>query len=55
MAYLDTLLSKQEMRIVADNIPIITNQTACNDSDAKECAENSNFQIARQLKDEKSR
>jgi RNA polymerase primary sigma factor len=55
MAYLDTLLSKQEIRIVADNIPIITNQTACNDSDATECAENSNFQIARQLKDEKSR
>ena len=55
MAYLDTLLSKQEMRIVADNIPIITNQPACNDNDATECAENSNSQIARQLKDEKSR
>jgi RNA polymerase primary sigma factor len=55
MAYLDMLLSKQEVRVVADNIPIITSQPACNDNDGAECAENSNFQIARQLKDEKSR
>ena len=55
MAYLDTQLSKQEMGIVVDNIPVETEQPASSVNDATECAENSNFQIARQLKDEKSR
>ena len=55
MAYLDIQLSKQEMGIVVDNIPIETEQPASNVNDATDSAENSNFQIARKLKDEKSR
>jgi len=55
MAYLDTQLSKQEMGIVADNIPIDTEEPASSVSVATDCAENSNFQIARLLKGEKSR
>jgi RNA polymerase sigma factor (sigma-70 family) len=55
MACLNAPLSKQEMRIVADNISIETEQPASSVNDAAECAENSNFQIARLLKDEKFR
>lgn len=55
MAYLDTQLSKQEMGIVVDNLPIETEQPASSINEARECTENSNFQIARLLKDEKSR
>ena len=61
MAYLDIQLSKQEIRIVAENIPIETDQPAGNVDDAINVddeikfAENSNFQIARHLKDGKSR
>jgi len=55
MAYLDTQLSKQEMGIVVDNLPIETEQPASGVNDATECAENSNFHIAHLLKDEKSR
>ncbi len=53
MAYLDIQFSKQEMGIVVDNIPIETEQPASNVNDATDSAENSNFQIARKLKDEK--
>jgi RNA polymerase primary sigma factor len=55
MAYLDIQFSKQEMGIVVDNIPIETEQPASNVNDATDSAENSNFQIARKLKDEKFR
>jgi len=55
MAYLDTHFSKQEIGIVVDNIPIETEQPASGINDTTECAENSNFQIARLLKGEKSR
>jgi RNA polymerase sigma factor (sigma-70 family) len=56
MAYLvDTQLSKQETRIVADNIPIENEQSASAANDAAMGAENGNFQIARRLKDEKYR
>jgi RNA polymerase primary sigma factor len=55
MAYLNIQLSKQETRIVAENIPIETEQPASSVNDATECAENSNFQLARLLKDEKIR
>ncbi|MDD1613572.1 MAG: RNA polymerase sigma factor RpoD/SigA [Methylococcaceae bacterium] len=55
MAYLNTQLSKQELKIVVDNVPGETEQPASRVADVTECAENSNFQIARKLKDEKSR
>jgi RNA polymerase primary sigma factor len=55
MAYLDTQWSKQEMGIVTDNIPVENEQPASGVNHATECAENSNFQIARGLKDEESR
>ncbi|MDD1625615.1 MAG: RNA polymerase subunit sigma, partial [Methylococcaceae bacterium] len=55
MAYLDIQFSKQEMGIVVDNIPIETEQPASNVNDATDSTENSNFQIARKLKDEKFR
>ena len=55
MAYLNTQLSKQEMRIVADNIPVETEQSTSSVNDATECSENSNVQIARLLKEEKIR
>jgi len=50
MAYLNTQLSKQEMGIVVDNISFEPEQSLSSIN-----AENSNFQIARKLKDEKSR
>ena len=55
MAYVDTQLLKQKMRIVADNIPIETTQVASSINDAAAHAEHGNFEIARRLKDEKSR
>ncbi len=55
MAYLDIQLSKQEMGIVVDNIPIDIEQPSSSVNDARDSAENSNFQIANNLKDEKSR
>lgn len=55
MAYLDTQLSKHEMGIVVDNIPIETEEPASSINDAIECADNSNFQTARLLKQEKCR
>jgi len=55
MAYLNTQLSKQELRIVVDNVSVETEQPANRVADVTECAENSNFQIARKLKDEKYR
>ena len=55
MAYIDTQLSKQGMRIVADNIPVEAELPASPVNDATAYAEHSNFKIARQLKDEKTR
>ena len=55
MAYLDLQLSKQEMGVIADNIPVQPEQPASSVIDTTEGAENSNFQIARHLKEEKSR
>jgi len=55
MAYLDIQLSKQELGVVVDTIPVETEQPAGSIKDATENAENGNFQIARKLKDEKSR
>ena len=55
MAYLDIQFSKQEMGIVVDNIPIETEQASSNVNNVTDSAENSNFQIANNLKDEKSR
>lgn len=55
MAYLNSQLSKQEIGIIVDNIPIETEQPASSVNNATECAENSNFQIARLLKGEKYR
>jgi len=55
MAYLDIQFSKQEMGIVVDNIPIETEQASSNVNNVTDSAENNNFQIARMLKDEKSR
>jgi len=55
MAYLDIQFSKQEMGVVVDNIPVETEQPVCNVNDATSFTENSNVQIARNLKDEKSR
>jgi hypothetical protein len=50
MAYLDTQLSKQGMRIVADNIPVETEPPA---SVAAAVAESGNNQMGRLLNDEK--
>jgi RNA polymerase primary sigma factor len=55
MAFLNTQLSKQELKIVDDNVSGETEQHASRVADVTECAENSNFQLARKLKDEKSR
>jgi len=55
MAYLDLQLSKQEIGIVIDNIPIEAEQPASSVNETTYFAENSNIQIARKLKDEKSR
>jgi RNA polymerase primary sigma factor len=55
MAYLDIQLSKQEMGTAVGNISVETEQPESNINDATEHAENSNFQIARKLKNEKSR
>ena len=55
MAYLDIQLSKQEMRASVDNISLETEQAESSIHGAAEYAENSNFKIARKLKDEKSR
>ncbi len=55
MAYLDMQLSKQEMGTAVGNISVETEQPESSVNDATECAENSNFQIARKLKKEKSR
>ncbi|MCX7097215.1 MAG: RNA polymerase sigma factor RpoD/SigA [Methylococcales bacterium] len=55
MAYLDTQLSRQEMRIVADNIPVGADQAQCKASSPADPSESSNNQTARLLKDEKSK
>ena len=55
MAYLNIQLSKQELGVVADNTAIETVQPASSINDATAHAEHSNFKVARQLKDEKSR
>ncbi|MDD5269324.1 MAG: RNA polymerase sigma factor RpoD/SigA [Methylococcales bacterium] len=55
MAYLNTQLSKQIMGVVVDNIPICNEQPASIDNEAPHPIENSNVQIARLLKDEKTR
>jgi RNA polymerase primary sigma factor len=55
MAYLNTQLSKQELGVVAKNIPIENEQVESNIAAPTDYVENSNFQIARKLKDQKSR
>ena len=55
MAYLNTELSRQKMGVVVDNIPPATEQRASIDNEVPQHVENSNFQIARHLKDEKTR
>ena len=55
MAYLNTQSSKQEMGIIVDNIPIETEQPESGFDAGVVATENSNFQIARQLKCEKSK
>jgi RNA polymerase primary sigma factor len=52
MAYLNARLSKQESGVVADSVPVETEQAA---SEVTDNAENSNFQIARRLKEQKSK
>lgn len=55
MGYLNTQLSKQELGVVAENIPIENEQVESNIAAPIDYVENSNFQIARKLKDQKSR
>jgi RNA polymerase primary sigma factor len=55
MAYLDLQFSKQEMGVIVDNISVETEQPVSSVNDAASYTENSNVQIARNLKDEKSR
>ena len=55
MAYLDIQFSQQEMGVVVDNIPVETEQPVSSVNDATSYTENSNVQIARNLKVEKSR
>lgn len=55
MAYLNTELSRQTMGVVVDNIPICKEQPASIDNEVAQHAENSNLQIARLLKEEKTR
>ena len=54
MAYLNTQLSKQKMGVIVDNIPICNEQPASIDNEEPHHIENSNVQIARFLKDEKT-
>lgn len=53
MAYLNTQLSKQELGFVVDAMP--TQQAKVKSSEPVEVAENSNFYIASQLKEEKQK
>lgn len=55
MAYLNTQLSKQEPALFVGNIPVEVEQPVASVNHATEYTENSNFHIARQLKDEKAR
>jgi len=55
MAYLNTQLSKQTMGVVVDNIPVCKEKPASIDNEVAQHAENSNLQIARLLKEEKTR
>lgn len=54
MAFLNTQLSEQESGAVIVNVPNASEHLANNVNDSSELAENSNFQIARLLTDEKS-
>ena len=55
MAYLNTQLSKQEPAVFVGKIPVEAEQPVAIVNHATEYTENSNFHIARQLKDEKAR
>ncbi|UOA08737.1 RNA polymerase sigma factor RpoD/SigA [Methylobacter sp. S3L5C] len=55
MAYLNTQLSKQELGVVAENIPIENELAESNITAPTDFVENSNLKIARKLIDEKSR
>ena len=55
MAYLNARLSKQELGVVVDSVPVETEQPASSINEVADNAENSNFQIARLLKEQKSK
>jgi len=55
MAYLNVRLTKQELGVVVDTVPGETEQLASNVNKVTDNAENSNFQIARLLNEQKSK
>ena len=55
MAYLNAQFSKQKLGVVADSDPVETGQLASPVNEELDNAENSNFQLARQLKEQKSK
>ena len=55
MAYLNAQFSKQKLGVVADSVPVETGQLASPVNEELDNAENSNFQLARQLKEQKSK
>lgn len=55
MAYLNARLSRQELGVVVDSVSAETEQPASNLNEVTDNAENSNFQIARLLKEQKSK
>ncbi len=55
MACLNAQLSRQKSGVVAGNVPVETEQLAVRVNEVTDNAENSNFQIARLLKEQKSK
>ena len=55
MAYLNARLSKQELGVVVDSVPVEIEQPASSVNEVTDNAENSNFQIAHLLKEQKSK
>ncbi|MDD5323122.1 MAG: RNA polymerase sigma factor RpoD/SigA [Methylococcales bacterium] len=53
MAYLNARLSIQESGVVVDNVPVESGQPVSNINEVTDNSENSNFQIARLLKDQR--
>jgi RNA polymerase primary sigma factor len=55
MAYLNARLSKMELGVIVDSVPVQTEQPASTVNKVTDNAENSNFHMARLLKEQKSK